>query len=974
MGNPKLHSNDTLISLSDLLQVFKKNRMRIILGTLLCALCGALYALTKPIEYTAEATFREKSVSQPISNFLSNMIFGGSSGSTASTDAIVMMKSRKFLEQLVRQLELHAQIDQKTGGFPTLDKIRKNITIERAAFKNSPFLPVPDPKPILGVRAVAYEEAVPTSMQIKFLSDSYFQVLEEKKIVQTGEIGSPVTVGKISFTLYRKSNAPLTNQEYNLSFSSPIKIAKNLSSQMTLAVDRDHASVLKLKMNYPDRHQAATILNTLMSIYQGYLKDEQKRSLEEQIGYLHDRQTEMGERLKKKMSDYADKLSSDAVTNGFFDLDQSMQFLTEMQQRYKGDLLGIDLRTKRFQAMQEDKHTYHGTDNQDVALNQILTNIREYNQQFDSLNVALHESSGASSEANGDFDKQFIELGEVQQFRAEIQEILKSLVTNAQPSTETKLWNDPRYLVKNWCEKLSTETGINSCRDNFISYLTNLQHLFLVQEKTIQERLAHQQNLESEFRGIDLGTARDLYMQYMRQVNEIEANRLKHQFVIQEMEQPSFELSSLSTLLHDHISQEMINKASATTLLLQDQNNRTVKEQERLRDELSLQKGFLSIHIKQSIALMQLHEKLLHDKINTLQKSRLALLQQEISVLEEQLSNYIDTSLENLKKEKNVIEQHQAAVMQELAQLPSKWVEEKLIDHEMEMNQSMVEELSKLVESKNISSNLELIHSSPLDRAIPPLQPNSPHLLLFSTLGGILGALMTGGFALLGNLSMGMRASPDNLRLADQHVSGTLSKQYQGDSKGQLRDQDLDTLRRLMAFMHVEKTVLEGSSMGKGQALLLVTSKGADYSLDLALLMARMGLKVVVLSLDFNRVAATEELPGLLHYLEGQVSLPKLHKGEFYDQIFSGGICRFASELLASKQFSQLIGELEERYDWIIAVSHALPTSAEAECLLRRFDRAAFTVCDEPLPEIEKCVNWAEQTTPKKAITFVFSP
>ena len=290
-----------------------------------------------------------------------------------------------------------------------------------------------------------------------------------------------------------------------------------------------------------------------------------------------------------------------------------------------------------------------------------------------------------------------------------------------------------------------------------------------------------------------------------------------------------------------------------------------------------------------------------------------------------------------------------------------------LVKQNLLLNKTMVEETTKLVEGKNISHHLELIRSAPLDFAQASLLPNSPRLLLFMVIGAFLGAFSTSGFYLLQSIFTGLRASSDNLRQSHQHVSGFISERcnIRGKSSS-LLDTDLATLRRLDSF-------LSENSSKKGNVALLIIGKGPNYSPLLGELLGIRKQKVILLPLTFNHVDLTEQLPGLLQVLQGESSNPKIIKEAHYDQIVGGGISRFATEYIQSIRFKQLLSQLEESYDWIIAVSETLPTHAESEILLNLFDTIAVTVNEEKLLDLAPYTKFARQSPQEKRVTFLFA-
>ena len=317
----------------------------------------------------------------------------------------------------------------------------------------------------------------------------------------------------------------------------------------------------------------------------------------------------------------------------------------------------------------------------------------------------------------------------------------------------SKILNDPRFLLRGWLERVEKAKAagsgdLNETRDNFQFYLSNLERSFRVHERILQERLTHQQNPSGEYKGISLEIATNLYLDYSKELVQLEATIRQNLFFIHQLEDPNFEITSLSSGLEDDVSHTMIQKASELLLNLRDQNNQSLKEQERIKEELNLQRTFLTMHLKQMVQLMELNKQLIDEKIFALQNVSLELIHERISLSEKNLQDYLISRLNNLQQEHTLIQRHLENIYAEMALIPQKWVSEQLLSQEVETNQKIVEEIAKLVESKNISHNLDVIQSAPVDTAIPPVHPLPPKVFLWSILGFLLGGCLGSGYVL----------------------------------------------------------------------------------------------------------------------------------------------------------------------------------------------------------------------------------
>lgn len=433
-----------------------------------------------------------------------------------------------------------------------------------------------------------------------------------------------------------------------------------------------------------------------------------------------------------------------------------------------------------------------------------------------------------------------------------------------------------------------------------------------------------------EYQGIDLASATQLFLDYSARLNETEGEINHHQFLADHVQTPDFEVSSLSTVLKDPVSNELIQKAANANLLLQDQANRSVREQERLKSELALQKGVLKTHIEQTKDLLHLKKSLLQEKIWGLQNTQLDLIAQKVAVVEQQLQEYLKTRVANLRQERRVIEEQQALLRGEMLKLPSKWASEKMIEQHLETSKKMIEKIAEAVEAKNISAKLDLSQSAPLDTAIVPLHPQSPLTVLFVVLGALLGFFFSSTFVIARECLRGFPAREDNLKLQGQVYLGQLSTQLSPI----LNDKDLEILRRLSS--HVSQT--------KVVALLL--NQGPNYAAQLAELLEKGGRKAIILSCIFDGKEAEDQSAGLLGYLKGE-NLPK------QAWIHSGGFTRYGKEALDSPRFGKLVEELKQECDCLLLLSRAPILSAEADTLSRYADQSVATLNGERLESLK---------------------
>lgn len=964
---PQSSDNDIWVSLSDFKLICKRIKKKIFWGAGIVSCLAILYVLLKPIEYYSTAAFREKGNNNggvPTTSLTTMLLGGGSGRSGNHSEAISTMKSRNMISHLIEELNLQGSISPRETHYQDLSNVRDNLIIELALFNKKQGPIFKDEWPAISLKHISYAGEAPFGARVVFINDTDFDVhFSRQKDPIRGHIGTPISLEGASFTIERNPSQELSHNEYNLTIIPLNDAVDNVLARIQIDTDRDDKTLIKLKYRDTNRYRAAAVLNGLMSIYQRYLKDEQTRVSNEQLAYLQGRQEEMQARLRKMMDEHAAVLAADMTHLGFPDATAAMNFFAAIQQQHMQQQLNIDLELKRLEELQGNKGAAYEKilpTNDPSGMSTIVNRIRNLKQQADGIELALGNDWSDSSEIADSQDSLhnlFEKLREVKTLTDEVV-YLSTVVENGQlPDLDGTILKDPKYKVRSWCERLQA-TQDNSrerviCKNHFLTYLDNLSHIFQVYNHVIEERLTHLRDIQREFQGIDLDIARELYLNYSKELNALEAESQQKRFIVAHLEEPTFEVSSLSAVLKDPVSERIIAVASPLVLSLKDQNNRSQKEQDRLRNELEVHKGFLSDHLNQMVQLLELREKLLKEKIQALQAATLGLIQQEVSILENHLAEQISGRVDQLVQERRVVEDHQSSLQEMASKLPEKWVLEKLIAQQMEMNGRMVEEITKLVESKNTSSKLELIQSAPVDEAQPPVKPKPPKTLFYAIFGAILGGLTVSGFGIVKAIATGMPATEENLKLAGHKVAGRLSDSIQRDMAKPLMDLDLETLRRLSFILssNVSKAV-------HGQAVACILGpEGINYTPHLASLFAKKGKKTLILPLFFDEPS---EQQGILQYLEGRTITPKIVHHESYDTMHSGGISRFALELFDGEKFRDLLKSVGSNYDWIFVVTKANCFSAEACHLIHTCNQSVVSIAEETWEQLRPVFKAAE--------------
>jgi len=453
-----------------------------------------------------------------------------------------------------------------------------------------------------------------------------------------------------------------------------------------------------------------------------------------------------------------------------------------------------------------------------------------------------------------------------------------------------------------------------------------------------EKRLPINENDILDCDALTLQSAKALYLQYTEKKDASEAQLRERIFLRDRLDKPDFELSSLSTFLNDPVSVSLAQHASAIALKLKDGENRTAREQERLKEELDTQKRFLHQHLTHMIELEKLQIRLLSHKIDSLQQQTRNLLDAEKHLLQEKLAEL------NLK----------------MSSLPEKWHRENLLLLKKELGSRIIGSMTQLVETKNLHQKLYQVSSKHLDLSVPPLKPLPPHLFLYSLLSAFLGCFIYYLYKLCAQLIQGFPVSHANLKYSGLTSYGVLSPHCSRIVQ-HLEEKDLMTLRSLAQCI---------SSMPTPQCIALLCGRNPDYSTNLAELLSFSGKKILLLRypLEKNEMFDITPSPGLFSYLQGKDKEIPIQHHPTFDELASGGNWHHAADALPHPQFARLLADFKKKYDIILIQSNA--TVHRGEAFTSIADALIISTCDESQEDLLTYRQWAEKK-PSCCLAFV---
>ena len=130
----------------------------------------------------------------------------------------------------------------------------------------------------------------------------------------------------------------------------------------------------------------------------------------------------------------------------------------------------------------------------------------------------------------------------------------------------------------------------------------------------------------------------------------------------------------------------------------------------------------------------------------------------------------------------------------------------------------------------------------------------------------------------------------------------------------------------------------------------------SDVTFQLALEIGKMGKKVLVVDADIRKSAYVsryqikERISGLSQYLSGQrreADIIYRTNFEGVDMIFAGPTAPNPSELLEQESFSQLLGSLREKYDYVLVDTPPVGSMIDAAIAAKQCDGAILVIESE---------------------------
>lgn len=931
--------DENFILFSDVKQLFIRCIGVIVLGALLFGGIGFWSRTQVPVKYEVKATFKDggkTTISQVgiFENLLKNMSIGG------ERQGDVLMTSSLVLEPVIEKLGLQAAIENESKW----KKKRRHFFESLRAEKRKPL----EERSSFAFENISYLGSLPKTYHLYFFTPDTFELRDQKEqILFKGEVGEKVLLDEVSFTIKAIPDDIKLRTSYPLTIQPLQEVILGLRSQIDVIQNTSTPGVLELTFLHSDLFFGKQVLNLIMEEYQKYLSIESERVSEGQIAYLEKRRDELCMKMNEHLQSHVAYLKKNLQEKGSLTLGQYLPVFQDRKDNFSKDLM--DLKLKRGKL---EKGETIDLGHEIAALQ---TNLHEMMKERDELSLALFK---ASSQEN-DIVTHLHKLDQIERKKLRVrtgidtffanllnplQDERRMLLTTAEPGTVflpemvelKKIEEGKRELIALTKKKLHPNLTK--------SYLENNLRLLSLQEEVLKKRLLSGAAKKEEYQGVDIHTARKLLLDYLHKRDDLAFKYRQMEFGKKQLEKEEIEYISLAEIFSDSVSQGLVRELGEMTQSLRKKRTLTEREIERLEKKFTSKKEDLILHMTETMELTLLEKERIEERIHAVQIAILDLTGQEIALIERQVEDRIDEKLRFLDQEEQLIREELEQLKKEMEGVPDRWLREKELAFSADMNQGMLEALVHLVESKSIENNLSMIESKPINIAYASFIPKSPLLKVFGLVGAFIGGLIAFAGCFIAALYKGFPIGLKNLAIRGRKVIGTLRNNP---------IKDLEVFRNLSLILKEQNHL--------PLIVTLILGKGEDYSASFADLLAKEGKRILLIDLDFLKNVKQKNLPGLIHYLEGEVNQPAIRKKSFGDMIPFGGNSPYAQELLKNPKFDEFLRKMKQNYDVVLLSLNAEAKEALPKHFFTQSDVIALRLNGESYDTLTPYLNWEDE-------------
>lgn len=288
--------DDIFISGDDLKRIYQKKKKKIWRSAALGALLMLGYLIFTPPSYQATATFKQSS-SRSGAGFDLKKLVSTFSGTGSEVATVPLMLSRAVLTKTVEELGLQAVVTHQGSLAKKISACRSNILAELGKQVEQ--------EQWFQFQNVIYGGEKPQTFFIRFSSLQNFELLDgSQKFLTAGIVNEPVESQGTLLTLIKTPPKLQMGKLYSLTMLPLRSVIDHVKSRTRIKPLREDKNILMINFSDPDRERSAQFVNTLVSKYEEFLKEENKAVIGSQLKYLNQRQNELSSKLDVDIQDH----------------------------------------------------------------------------------------------------------------------------------------------------------------------------------------------------------------------------------------------------------------------------------------------------------------------------------------------------------------------------------------------------------------------------------------------------------------------------------------------------------------------------------------------------------------------------------------------------------------------------------------------------------------------------------------------
>lgn len=285
-------------------------------------------------------------------------------------------------------------------------------------------------------------------------------------------------------------------------------------------------------------------------------------------------------------------------------------------------------------------------------------------------------------------------------------------------------------------------------------------------------------------------------------------------------------------------------------------------------------------------------------------------------------------------------------------------VEYENLNRDFRVNEQLLESMMSRMRETSVTSSIEMESARIIDRAFEPASPISPRVIVNLALG-IIGGLFLGFFFafIVATIDDKIKTSFDVETLVGLPLIGIIPRveRMEQADKAQIVSNGADRMVT-EAFLSLYST-LRIADESRNSKLILVTStlpgEGKSFvASNLALTFASQGHRTIIVDCDLRKPNIEQSFrlrvnKGVVNYCANIAALEEIVVKNVHpnlDVITVGNRAKNPIQMLNSREFEVLVGELRKRYDRVIFDTPPLGAVSDALNILPLMDGAIYAI------------------------------